>query len=342
MHKIVFTSIFFLILPLYLQAQELNVKTIERKPFVFIQGENLSGFSIDLWEEIAWDNKWDFTYHEATSFVELLRSTRDQTSDLAIANISATKDRAELMDFSDPIFDSGLQIMTQKKKPFEYFYQSFSTAQSILLLITISVYSWLTIYLMAIVESRSKRNKPKKSMLRAMRTLFTLGSFGKSLPHTSVGKSLLIVWIIVIASCVSLYIMSLSNSASVLSAANEINSYEDLRGKKVGTTRGSTSQAFLRKHKIPAAVYASPDSLFTATALGEIDAAVHDVALMSYFASTQGKGLVTILPQVYEQEYYAIALPLGSELREPINNSLDKIRQNGTYDTLYKKWFTQN
>ncbi|NIP24394.1 MAG: transporter substrate-binding domain-containing protein, partial [Phycisphaerae bacterium] len=30
---------------------------------------------------------------------------------------------------------------------------------------------------------------------------------------------------------------------------------------------------------------------------------------------------------------------VGSELREPVNRTLLKLKENGTYDGIYEKWF---
>lgn len=337
-----FTFLLFLF-PLFVQAQELQVKTIERKPFVFTQGQNFSGFSIDLWEAIAADRGWSFTYDETPSFVELLRSAREGDVDLAIANISATKDRAELMDFSDPIFDSGLQIMTQKVEILPYIFGALSLQQSILLLVALLLCFLILAHGLQLAERKKHRSGSgyNKSMSRTVNTLFTFGKLGKDMPQSNLGKFILLIWVMAVVSSLIFSITSFAQSVSTSIAANTISSLEDLRGKKIGTTRGSTSQAFLRENKIEAAVYINPEQLFIAAAVGEIDAAVHDVALLKYFAANKGKGRVTLLPTVYAPQYYAIALPKGSELREPINQSLEKLRSEGTYDDLYKKWFNQ-
>ncbi|MBV1903119.1 MAG: transporter substrate-binding domain-containing protein, partial [Marinosulfonomonas sp.] len=41
----------------------------------------------------------------------------------------------------------------------------------------------------------------------------------------------------------------------------------------------------------------------------------------------------------FQRENYGIALPSGSDLAEPLNQSLLKLRENGSYDTLYRQWF---
>jgi ABC-type amino acid transport substrate-binding protein len=42
---------------------------------------------------------------------------------------------------------------------------------------------------------------------------------------------------------------------------------------------------------------------------------------------------------LFDIQYYASLFPQGSDLREPINLALLKLRKNGRYDELYSEWF---
>jgi ABC-type amino acid transport substrate-binding protein len=42
---------------------------------------------------------------------------------------------------------------------------------------------------------------------------------------------------------------------------------------------------------------------------------------------------------LFDIQYYAFLFPQGSDLREPINLALLKLRKNGRYDELYSEWF---
>lgn len=38
-------------------------------------------------------------------------------------------------------------------------------------------------------------------------------------------------------------------------------------------------------------------------------------------------------------EKYGVAFPTGSALVEPVNRAILKLREDGTYETLRKRWF---
>jgi polar amino acid transport system substrate-binding protein len=72
---------------------------------------------------------------------------------------------------------------------------------------------------------------------------------------------------------------------------------------------------------------------------GEVDAVVFDSAVLIHYAASQGAGKVEIVGQIFQDESYAIVLVVDSALREPLNEALLRLRQNGTYDQIYEKWF---
>ena len=60
---------------------------------------------------------------------------------------------------------------------------------------------------------------------------------------------------------------------------------------------------------------------------------------MAYFASTKGEGKVKTVGALYEGQQYGIALKAGSEWVDEVNTALAEIREDGTYKTIYEKWF---
>jgi ABC-type amino acid transport substrate-binding protein len=71
----------------------------------------------------------------------------------------------------------------------------------------------------------------------------------------------------------------------------------------------------------------------------EVDALVFDSPTILYYAHGRGAGKVSVVGPLFDIQYYGFLFPHGSELREPVNRALLKLRKNGTYDRLYSKWF---
>lgn len=70
------------------------------------------------------------------------------------------------------------------------------------------------------------------------------------------------------------------------------------------------------------------------------DAVLHDTPNILYFIKTAGAGKFKTVGDSLEAQQYGIAFPKGSdELRVKVNGALKTLRENGTYNEIYKKWF---
>ena len=91
------------------------------------------GFSIDLWNKISGSAKLPTTkFQEFENVGSLIDSVEKKNVDVGIAAISITSDRESRVDFSQPMFDAGLQIMVpgdvqpQSSGPKEFFSKIFN------------------------------------------------------------------------------------------------------------------------------------------------------------------------------------------------------------------------
>jgi lysine-arginine-ornithine-binding protein len=123
---------------------------------------------------------------------------------------------------------------------------------------------------------------------------------------------------------------------------------EGLDGKSVGVQRATIHENFVRD-KFPGAdvkVYGTQDEVNADLVAGRLDLIMADsVALDEGFLKTpDGADFEFVGPDyndpVYHGEGAGIAIRKGEEdLREAFNTALLKIRSDGTYDTLQKKYF---
>ncbi len=123
---------------------------------------------------------------------------------------------------------------------------------------------------------------------------------------------------------------------------DDIAEMSDLEGKKVGTKIGSTSYDYLMKNLDEdggVTPYPGSSDMYMALMSRAIDAVFYDAPNVGYFASTRGKGKVKTAGPLYEGQQYGIALKKGSEWVGPVNEALAEIKEDGTYKTIYEKWF---
>jgi len=77
---------------------------------------------------------------------------------------------------------------------------------------------------------------------------------------------------------------------------------------------------------------------FEALETGSIDAIINYYPINSYMSKKSGKTVV--VQKIITNEKYGIGVKKdNSQLRLAINNELRKLKEDGTYNTIYKKWF---
>src|SRR6266403_6377821 len=91
--------------------QKIRVVTKPVQPFSFTENGKLMGFSIDLWEAVAKEAGFQFEVRNVETVPQMLDGLKNRQADVAIAAISITAERHAFMDFSQPYYDSGLQIL---------------------------------------------------------------------------------------------------------------------------------------------------------------------------------------------------------------------------------------
>lgn len=126
----------------------------------------------------------------------------------------------------------------------------------------------------------------------------------------------------------------------------DINSLEDLEGRKIaaqiGTTGADASNGVKEKNAATEiSIFNSTGEAFMALEGGVVDAVINDHPVTMYYINTEGKDKVKAVGEVFAAEdTYGIAVKKGNtELLNKLNDGMQKIKDNGTYDEIYDKWF---
>jgi glutamine transport system substrate-binding protein len=123
---------------------------------------------------------------------------------------------------------------------------------------------------------------------------------------------------------------------------DDINEFDDLEGKKVGTKIGSTSYDYLMKNLEAddgVTPYPGSSDMYMALMSRAVDAVFYDAPNVGYFARTKGEGKVKTVGPLYEGQQYGIALVDGSKWVDEVNAALASMKEDGTYKEIYEKWF---
>lgn len=83
-------------------------------PFVMIDQGKLTGMAVDLWADLSQELNLKSTYIEYETVQELIENIKNQTIDIAVTNLTITKERAKNIGLTHPWFDSGLRVMVSE------------------------------------------------------------------------------------------------------------------------------------------------------------------------------------------------------------------------------------
>ncbi|HEX6876767.1 MAG TPA: basic amino acid ABC transporter substrate-binding protein [Nocardioidaceae bacterium] len=135
-----------------------------------------------------------------------------------------------------------------------------------------------------------------------------------------------------------------SKQSLLVPKGSDIKSIDDLAGKKVGVQQGTTGKTYTEENapsSTQVVSFPSDGEMFPAIKAGQVDALLQDLPVN--LDHTKG-GDFTIVETYDTGEQYGFAVrEKGSEpLLKEINKQLQKLRDDGTYDKLYNKYFSTN
>ncbi|HBM45053.1 MAG TPA: amino acid ABC transporter substrate-binding protein [Halomonas sp.] len=225
----------------FAQTPSVNVATDPSfVPFEMLDPETgeMVGFDMDIINEVAERAGFDVNL-TTMEFSGIIPAVQTGSQEVAIAGITITDERAQVVDFSDPYYDSGLQIIVRADN-------------------------------------------------------------------------------------------------------EEVSSLEDLEGLSIATKIGSTSYDFLQQElgeDADITPYPGTADMYMALLGRNVDAVFYDAPNVAYFSQTRGEGRTKVVGPLYEGQQYGIVFHKGSEWVEPTNEALASMREDGTYDEIYTKWF---
>ncbi len=330
-------------------AQDLTFSTVSREPFSMLEGGTdggaETGFSVDLIRALAKDLNKTVALDRKDSFTEMLDAVQASAVDGAIANISITAAREADMDFTLPIFASGVQVMLPADSARNALFTTILTREIGLAV----VLAFGILFACGMIMWAFERNRQEYFDRPFYQALFPSfwwalnlvvnGGFEERMPRSPLGRGLGVVMVISSLFIVSIFVARITAALTVEAIQSNVQSLSDLDGRAVGTIERSTSAAFLDQRGISYVFYTDLDTMIAAFEAHTLQAVVFDGPILAYYVNNKGRGQSRLMDKVFKPENYGIALPTGSPLREEINQSLLRLRENGTYADLVRKWF---
>ncbi len=331
---------------------QLGVRVIE--PFVTKSSDGTySGFSVELWDKISTKAELGKpTFTEYKNVGDLLQGVQDKKVDAGIAAISITSDRESKVDFSQPMFNAGLQIMVPKNSSSDSsqtnIFQKIATAlwrvEFLNLVISIIVLSFVLANIIYLVERRHLDGVFSKNYFVGIWQAFwwSLSGLASQADHNPVsgwGKGIAVVWMYFSVIFITFFQAGITSDFTAAKLQGSINGVNDLPGKSVISIKSSTASKYLDSIKVDHKDYDNLKDALAVIQSSGADALVYDAPPLAYYSTHEGNGKVELVGEIFKPENYGIALQQGSSLTKKINLALLSLKEDGTYDELYTKYF---
>lgn len=325
------------------------IHTLE--PFVMrtTSGE-LTGFSIDLWNEVAKRLGVQTEFIDTDNVAGQLAAVAARRADVAVGAISLNADREEHFDFSQPTLEGGLQIIvpahdTRPAVPGLGGYLDLLLSRTMLIWLSAAVVvSVVPAHIFWLIERRGDQPAVSRSYFPGIVQAFSwgIGSLvGKNSTTATkaVTRSLAILWGFAGIVFVSFYSANLSATLTVAKLDAKITGPADLYEKSVATVSGTTAAEFLRSMGIPATETSDIEQSYHLLREEGYDAVVFDSPVLRYYVAHRGEGVAVMAGPVFQEENQGYVFTIGGPLRKPVNQVLFRMREDGTYNLIREKWF---
>jgi polar amino acid transport system substrate-binding protein len=328
-------------------GKPLRVATRLLPPFAIEQKGKYSGFSLELWQKIADDMGVKFQITPYNTLPEMLSAVQQNQADLAIAAISITAEREQKLDFSYPMFNSGLQILVRNPKQAGFVPNLLRDLFSPVLLQLFGI-AMAMVVVAAHMIWLFERNHPDSPITSAyFPGIFesawwaasTLATQAEQMPKGPLGRVMAVFWMFTAVIFVAYFTATVTTGMTVQTLQGDIKSLDDLSSRTVATTAGSTAAEFLQSQQIKTLEVDKIELAYAALLDSKADAVVFDTPVLQYYSAHEGKGKVILVGESLRDESYGIALVNNSPYRKPINSALLKLHENGEYQKLYQHWF---
>jgi len=324
-----------------------NVSEEKRKPI---------GFSIDLWNKIAdkLNIKTQWVYYNSTS--ELINAAKNREIDAGISAITITSAREEDIDFSNSMYELGLQVMIDADKSsasvLELMAKEIEKIMTLKTTLIFILFLLITIHLRWFVDKKDKNsNLFDKGYLNGIIDAFwwgiTMLVTWETPPSKGLARIIDLMWHIVGIIAISILTAIVTAALTAQAIGGSIRSEKDLAGKYVAAVATDAPRQYVEKigaNVIPVKTLQEGIELLRK---GKAEALVHDGPRLVYLANKinkkEHKKVLVVAPFKFNPQNYGIVFPQESQLRESVDRVLLKLREaNGLeksfHEQLKNKW----
>ena len=310
-------------------------------------GDRPSGVMIDTWATLADRIGVRTEFVRVPTFDVFFEELTAGRVDVALGPLAITEEREQRIDFTHPLFHSGLRVAVRQRSSSGIF----AALGSLL--------SWRLAQLLAVVVGLVllsghllwwfERDGNQQSFPRAyprgvweatwwIASVIVTGGCDDKHVDSVRGRGLAFLWMLGGIGLIAAFTSLLTATMTAERVAGTIRGPRDLVGRTVGCQRKSLAADVVRQRGAMVQEYDTVEEATDALALGVVEAVVAENQQLMYLVSQDGRQAITLVGSIFESFDCGLGLPPGSPLRERLNAAILRIREDGSFARIRDRW----
>ena len=300
----------------------MRVGVPDRPPFASRSADGTyEGIAVDLWRLAAEELDLAYDYVELPR-AEAAAALRSGAADLVLA-VDATPELEAEADLTQPFYTATLGVVSNRTSRLLTVATGFVSWRFLQIVLALSALLLAVGAVVWLIERRGNEEQFHRAPLKGLGdgfwwagvTLTTIG-YGDKAPITPLGRAVAMLWMLI-----GLAVSAALTAAIVTLADVEGGPNEDLEDRAVATVADTSAALYLERVGADVEGYATAAAALDALGDGEVDAVAAAAPSLRHAVSESGSGRQVRTTQL-DPHYLVMALPEGSELREPLSRVL--------------------
>ena len=321
-------------------------------PFVIYENRAYSGFEVALVRLIGARLGMQVEIYAVDTVAKQIDDITRGVARLGLGGVAITGPREEVVDFSLPVLDTGLTVMTPTDASegigdrILAFLRAIASSDLPWLLIVFGVAVLVSAHLIWWLERHHNpdfavpyRRGIWDSFYWSVVTMSTVG-YGDKVARGGLGRVFALVWIALGTLVFASFTAAIAASLAVNELRGEISGPTDLPGHRVAAVSGSAGETYMVALGVGPVLVEEIDEAYDLMAMGDVEAIVFDAPVLRFHAAREGAGAVTTVGPLFEKVQYGMMLgEEDTDLRERINLVLLELIESGVYRQVHDRWF---
>ena len=333
--------------------QHFQVGVIMQMPFAQNIKGKYSGIAVDVWNEIAGENGWSYTYIPITNNTESALHSLNGKLDVIIGPLKVSSERLEIVDFSRPFFISSVNVITNHTEM--GFLDGIKRFLSHTLLISLAILSVSFVIFISIIRyiEKGKLNDVFTHYFNALTKgiWFHLFRKGMSVPKAFYARLMLtptsvvtrmvsILWLLLAAAVFTTINASFvaSMTLGLNNNKNKFTTLRDLEAARVAGVSGEENIEIAETNGIYIRKVATLDEGIKLLRNSTVDAVVCDSPVCIEYLRRHKLSGLELSPLILQNEELAFAVKLNSPLKHQIDLGITQLQENHRMAAICKRY----